>query len=67
MELYKSLRHNCIYFSIVLTPFEAFVMKYSNRGHGLCLCGLDEMKYHRMGHALFAILQKLIPTGDSFV
>ncbi len=67
MEFYKSLWCNCIYFGIVLTPFEAFVMKYSNRGHGLCLCGLGVMKYCCMGHALFAILQKLLPTGDSFV
>jgi hypothetical protein len=67
MEFYKSLWCNCIYFGIVLTPFEAFVMKYSNRGHGLCLCGLGVMKYRCMGHALFAILQQLLPTGDSFV
>ncbi len=67
MEFYKSLRCNCIYFSIVLTPFKAFVIKYSNRGHGLCLCGLGVMMYCRMGHALFAILQQLLPTGDSFV
>ncbi len=67
MELYKSLRHNCIYFGVVLTPFKAFVMKYSSRGHGLCLCGLGVMKYRRMGHALFAVLQQLLPTDDSFV
>jgi hypothetical protein len=42
-------------------------MKYSNRGHGLCLCGLGVMKYRCMEHALFAILQKPLPTGDSFV
>ncbi len=40
MEIYKSLWHNSIYFGIVLTPFEAFIMKYSKRGDGLCLCGL---------------------------
>jgi hypothetical protein len=45
MEFYKSLRRNCIYFGVVLTPFEAFVMKYSNGGHGLCLCGLGVMMY----------------------
>jgi hypothetical protein len=40
MEFYKSLQCNSIYFAIVLTPFEAFIMKYSKRGHGLGLCGL---------------------------
>jgi hypothetical protein len=29
MEFYKSLQHNCIFFGIVLTLFEAFMMKYS--------------------------------------
>jgi hypothetical protein len=67
MEFYKSLRHNCIYFRIVLTLFEAFIMKYSEWGHGLCLCGLGVKCYCHMGHALFAILQQLLPSGDSFV
>ena len=67
MEFYKSLRRNCIYFGIVLTPFKTFIMKYSERGHGLCLCGLRVKCYHHMGHALFAILQQLLPSGNSFV
>jgi hypothetical protein len=67
MEFYKSLRCNSIYFGIVLTPFEAFIMKYSKRGHGLCLCGLGVKGYQQMGHALFAILQQLLPASNSFI
>ncbi len=40
MEFHKSLQRNSIYFGIVLTLFEAFIINYSKRGHGLCLCGL---------------------------
>ncbi len=67
MEFYKTLWRNSIYFGIVLTPFEAFIMKYSKQGHGLCLCGLGVKHYQHMGHALFAILQQLLPASNSFI
>jgi hypothetical protein len=67
MEFYKSLQCDSIYFGIVLTPFEAFIMKYSEWGHGLCLCGLGVKCSLHMGHALFAILQQLLPTSNSFI
>ena len=67
MEFYKSLQFNSIYFGIVLTPCEAFIMKYSKQGHGLCLCGLGVKRYQHMGHALFAILKQLLPASDSFI
>jgi hypothetical protein len=57
---FKSLQQSSIYFGIVLTLFEAFIMKYSEWGHGLCLCGLGVKGYQHMGHALFAILQQLL-------
>jgi hypothetical protein len=66
MEFYKSLQCNSIYFGIVLTPFEAFIMKYSEWDLGLCLCGLGVKRYQHMGHALFAILQQLLPASNSF-
>jgi hypothetical protein len=67
MEFFKSLRLNAMNFGIVLIPFEVFDMAYRDKGHSLCLCGLGIRCYQAMGHALFSILQQLLPSGDMYI
>jgi hypothetical protein len=67
MEFYKSLCHNAMNFMIVLTPFKAFNMLFWEKGHGLCLCSLGVKRYRSMGHALFGVLQQLLPHSDTYI
>jgi hypothetical protein len=56
MEFYKSICHNCMPFGIAIIPFEAFVIQYHDKGHGLCVCNLGGTGYQRMGAALYSVL-----------
>lgn len=47
--------------------YESLVMKYCDKGYGLCICGLGITGYCHMCVALYTVLQLLLPQGDSFI
>ena len=51
--------------NVALTPFDAILLKWQHVG--LCPPGVGLIKYCAMAKALFEVLTRLLPTGDSQV
>ena len=47
--------------------FKSLVMRYREKGHGLCVCSLGVTSYRRMGAALYAVLQLILPPSNNFI